>query len=89
MTFKTKKPKETGALSEQIRALRNYCYEMFICIEKAFSSEKKEESGRLPKGTVIMRCDDMNNAGMDYGIWEKSETVVLGERTYLMYVRTR
>lgn len=89
MIFKAKKPKETGTLPDQIRTLRNYCYEMFTYIEKVFSSEKKEESGRLPEGTVIIRCDDMDNAGMDYGTWEKSDTVVFGEKVYLTYIRVR
>lgn len=43
---------------------------------------------KLPEGTVIMRRNPENNAGMKYGIWSMCDDIVVSnDNTLYIYIR--
>lgn len=58
------------------------------CLIDELNETNKTTYGLLPVGTVIMRRNPDNNAGMTYGIWSMCDDIVVSnDNTLYIYIR--
>lgn len=73
---------------EKLDAVVSYCQGLPEELNRMFSADNGQRAC-LPLGTVVLRKNNIGNAGMDYGTWGLlDETVQTSGGKLLIYIRT-